>query len=275
MAAAMTVREPRIFGIVNATADSFSDGGKYLAPEAAIAHALKLAADGADAIDLGAAASNPDAEHVPPDVEIARLTPIVAALQGKVTLSIDTFASETQRWALTQDIAWLNDILGFPDASIYPALARSNARLIVMHNVAPRGRAERVATDPATILGRLFAFFDARLAALEGAGVARERIVIDPGMGFFLGTDPEVSLTVLRRLGELKARYKLPVLISVSRKSFIRRLAGVELTASGPATLAAELFAAYQGAGILRTHDVAALKHALSVWTALQNRQNP
>jgi dihydropteroate synthase type 2 len=265
----------RIFGIVNATADSFSDGGKYLTPEAAIAHALKLTADGADAIDLGAAASNPDAEHVPPDVEIARLTPIVAALKGKVALSIDTFASETQRWALTQDIAWLNDILGFPDGSIYPALARSSVRLIVMHNVASRGRAERVATDPATILDRLLAFFDARLAALEGAGVARERIVIDPGMGFFLGTDPEVSLTVLRRLGELKARYKLPVLISVSRKSFIRRLAGVELAASGPATLAAELFAARQGADILRTHDVAALKHALSVWTALQNRQNP
>lgn len=266
---------PRIFGIVNATPDSFSDGGKYLAPEAAIAHALKLTADGADAIDLGAAASNPDAEHVPPDVEIARLTPIVVALKGKATLSIDTFAPETQRWALTQDIAWLNDILGFPDASIYPDLARSSARLIVMHNVAPRGRAERVATDPATIFDRLFAFFDARLKALESAGIARERIVIDPGMGFFLGTDPEVSLNVLRRVGELKARYKLPVLISVSRKSFIRRLAGVEVAASGPATLAAELFAARQGADILRTHDVAALKHALSVWTAVQNRQNP
>jgi dihydropteroate synthase type 2 len=266
---------PRIFGILNATADSFSDGAKYLAPEAAIAHALKLTADGADAIDLGAAASNPDAEHVPPDVEIARLTPIVAALKGKVALSIDTFATETQRWALTQNIAWLNDILGFPDASIYPALARSNARLIVMHNVAPRGRAERVATDPVTIVDRLFAFFDARLAALEGAGITRDRIVIDPGMGFFLGTDPEVSLTVLRRLGELKSRYKLPVLVSVSRKSFVRRLAGVEVAASGPATVAAELFAARQGADILRTHDVAALKHALSVWMALENRQNP
>ena len=265
---------PRIFGIINATADSFSDGGKYLAPEAAIAHALKLTADGADAIDLGAAASNPDAEHVPPDVEIARLAPIVAALKGKVELSIDTFATETQAWALAQGVAWLNDILGFPDASIYPALARSNARLIVMHNVAPRGRAERVATDPATIFDRLFAFFDARLAALEVAGIARDRIVIDPGMGFFLGTDPEVSLTVLRRLAELKARYGLPVLISVSRKSFIRRLAGVEVAASGPATLAAELFAVGGGADILRTHDVAALKHALSVWTALQNRQN-
>jgi dihydropteroate synthase type 2 len=265
----------KLFGIVNATADSFSDGGKFLAPEAAIAHALKLTADGADVIDLGAAASNPDAEHVPPDIEIARLSPIVAALKHRVALSIDTFAPETQLWALKQDVPWLNDILGFPDPSIYPALARSRARLVVMHNVAPRGRAERIATDPTTIFERLFTFFDARLAALETTGIARERIVLDPGMGFFLGTDPEVSLTVLRRLGELKARYNLPVLISVSRKSFVRRLAGVEVAASGPATLAAELFAARHGADILRTHDAAALKHALSVWTALENRQKP
>lgn len=264
-----------IFGIVNATADSFSDGGKYLAPEAAIAHSLKLADDGADVIDLGAAASNPDAQPVPADVEIARLAPIVAALAGKVELSIDTFAPETQRWALKQNVAWLNDIQGFPDASIYPALARSNARLVVMHNVAPRGRAERIATDPATILDRLFAFFDMRLAALENAGIVRERIVLDPGMGFFLGTDPEVSLTVLRRLDELKARYRLPVLISLSRKSFVRRLAGVEVAAAGPATLAAELFAAARGADYLRTHDVAALCHALSVWAALESRQKP
>jgi dihydropteroate synthase type 2 len=265
----------KIFGIVNATADSFSDGGKFLAPEAAIAHALKLVAEGADVIDLGAAASNPDAEPVPADVEIARLTPIVAALAGKVELSIDTFAPETQAWALKQNVPWLNDILGFPDASIYPALARSSARLVVMHNVAPRGRAERIATDPATILDRLFSFFDTRLAALENAGIVRDRIVLDPGMGFFLGTDPEVSLTVLRRLDALKARYRLPVLISLSRKSFVRRLAGVEVAASGPATLAAELFAAARGADYLRTHDVAALHHALSVWAALESRQKP
>jgi dihydropteroate synthase type 2 len=265
----------KIFGIVNATADSFSDGGKFLAPEAAIAHALKLATDGADVIDLGAAASNPDAAHVPSGEEIARLAPIVAALKDRVELSIDTFAPETQVWALRQNVAWLNDIHGFPHERIYGDLARSPARLVVMHNVAPRGRAERIATDPATIFDRLFAFFDVRLMALEKAGVARERIVLDPGMGLFLGTDPEISLTVLRRLGELKARYGLPILISVSRKSFIRRLAGVKLADAGPATLAAELFAAAQGADFLRTHDAAALRHALTVWTALENRQKP
>ena len=267
---------PLIFGIVNATADSFSDGGKYLDTDAAIAHAMKQLDNGADAIDLGAAASNPDAVHVPPEEEIRRLVPIVTALKVRnAEISIDSFAPETQRWALAQNVAWLNDIQGFPDPALYPEIARSNARLVVMHNVAVRGQAQRIDTDPATIFDRLFAFFDDRVAALERAGIARARIVIDPGMGFFLGTDPQVSLAVLRRLKELKARYGLPVLISVSRKSFIRKLAQVDVAKAGPATLAAELFAAAQGADILRTHDVEALKHALAVWVALHGDHKP
>jgi dihydropteroate synthase type 2 len=265
----------RIFGIVNATADSFSDGGKYLAPEAATARARALIAAGVDVIDLGAAASNPDALHVPPEEEIRRLAPIVAALRGEVEISIDSFAPETQAWALTQHIAWLNDIRGFPEPSLYPAIARANVRLVVMHNVAPRGQAERIATDPMTIFDRLFAFFDERIAVLEEAGIVRERIILDPGMGFFLGTDPEVSLAVLRGLRELKARYSLPVLVSVSRKSFIRKLAGVGVAEAGPATLAAELFAAANGADWLRTHDVAALKQALEVQAALRGAHKP
>lgn len=270
------IMPPRIFGIVNATADSFSDGAKYLDPDAAIAHALELTADGADVIDLGAAASNPDAAHVPPAEEIRRLTPIVAALKARnIEISIDSFAPETQRWALAQDVAWLNDIQGFPDPALYQALARSSVRLVVMHNVAPRGQAQRIDTDPATIFDRLYRFFDERIAALERAGIARDRIVLDPGMGFFLGTDPEVSLAVLRRLNELKARYGLPVLISVSRKSFIRKLANVDVAGSAPATLAAELFAAEGGADYLRTHDVGALKHALAVWSALKAGHKP
>ncbi len=258
----------RIFAILNATEDSFSDGGRYLTPDAAIWRAHQLLNDGADVIDLGAAASNPDAIHVPPQEEIARLTPIVAAV-GAEHVSIDSFAPETQAWALTQNVAWLNDIQGFPEPALYKDIARSQVRLVVMHNVALRGQAQRIDTDPTTIFDRLFAFFDDRLAALERAGIARSRIVIDPGMGFFLGTDPEVSLTVLRRLDELKARYRLPVLVSVSRKSFIRKLANVGVADAGPATLAAELYAAAKGADWLRTHDVAALKRALAVWAAL------
>src|SRR5215470_11677407 len=112
----------KIFGIVNVTEDSFSDGGKYLAPDAAIEHARRLADDGADVLDLGAASSNPDAKAVSSDLEIARLAPVIAALmRDALTISIDSFSSEVQRWALAQNVAYLNDIRGFSDPRTYPA----------------------------------------------------------------------------------------------------------------------------------------------------------
>ena len=260
---------PTIFGIVNITRDSFSDGGRFLAAADAVRHAKAQIDAGADILDLGAAASNPSAEPVSPDEEIARLKTVMDCGIDRARLSIDSFAPQTQAWALDEGVGWLNDIQGFPDPGLYPRLSRSQARLVVMHNIVRRGIARVTETDPATIMQTLFAFFDERLEALMGAGVARERLVVDPGMGHFLGRDPEVSLTVLRHLPELKARYDMPVLVSVSRKSFIRNLAAVDIAASGPATLAAELFAASRGADLIRTHDVAALRQALAVWKPL------
>jgi dihydropteroate synthase len=264
-----TAGRPKLFGIVNITNDSFSDGGRFLDSQSAIAHARRLLEEGADVLDVGAAASNPDAEPVTPAEEIRRLKPLLDAGLDRARLSIDTFAAETQVWSLDQGVGWLNDIQGFPDPSIYSRLAASDARLIVMHNITRRGAAQYVETDPGRIFDILFDYFDTRVAALEGAGVARERIVLDPGMGYFLGTDPEVSLTVLRELPRLRQRYNLPLMISVSRKSFVRRLAGVGVAEAGPATLAAEVFAASKGADILRTHDPRATRQALDVWAAL------
>jgi dihydropteroate synthase type 2 len=265
----------KILGIVNITEDSFSDGGKYLAPSAALAHARALAKD-ASVLDLGAASSNPDAKPVAPEVEIARLAPVVAALKaGGVALSIDSFAPEVQRWALAQGVDYLNDIQGFPDAALYPELAASSARLIVMHSVQMRGVATRVDVPPSEILDRVRRFFEARIAALTAAGIARERLVLDPGMGFFLGTNPETSLTLLRQIGTLKAQFGLPVLVSVSRKSFIRALAGREAREAGAASLAAELFAVRQGADYIRTHDPKGLADALTVWKALDGTPGP
>lgn len=261
---------PVLFGILNVTADSFSDGGRYLDPEAAVAHGRVLAVGGADVIDIGAASSNPDAGRVGPEVEIARLAAVVPALAAAgLSVSVDSYEREVQLWALEQGVAWLNDIQGFPDAALYPRLADSPARLVVMHAVQGRGKAARMHVPPGEIMGRMFAFFDARVAALEAAGVARMRLVLDPGMGFFLGTTPETSLEALRRLPELKARYGLPVLVSVSRKSFIRAIAGRAVHEAAAATLAAELFAVAQGADMIRTHDPAALSDALKVQAAL------
>lgn len=267
----MTARaRPAIFGIVNITRDSFSDGGRFLAAADAVRHARAQLEAGADVLDLGAAASNPSAEPVTPDEEIARLAPVMESGIDLARISVDSFSPQTQAWALDRGTGWLNDIQGFPDPDLYPRLARSSARLVVMHNITGRGIARVTQTDPASIMDRLFAFFDARVEALCAAGIDRARLVLDPGMGYFLGSDPEVSLAVLRRLPELRARHGLPLLVSVSRKSFIRNLAQVDTAGSGAATLAAELFAASRGAGFIRTHDVAALRQALDVWQPLQ-----
>ncbi len=251
-----------ILGILNITDDSFFDGGKYLEPEAAIAQAKALMADGADVLDIGAASSNPDSEGVAPDLEISRLESVLPALGG-MPLSIDTFSPAVQRWALDRNVAYLNDIQGFPDPALYPALAASPAKLIIMHSVQERGAATRVHVPANEIMDRITRFFDSRLAALEAAGVSRSRLILDPGMGFFLGSEPEASFTVLRRLHELRRRFALPLLVSVSRKSFLRRLTGRSAEASGPVSLAAELYAVRQGADYIRTHAPGPLRDAL------------
>ncbi|HEY4344094.1 MAG TPA: dihydropteroate synthase [Parvibaculum sp.] len=262
---------PKIFGIVNVTSDSFSDGGKFLAPDAAIAHARKLVADGADVIDLGPASSNPDAAPVSAATEIARIAPVLDALAADgVQVSLDSYQPETQAYALSRGVAYLNDIRGFPDAALHPALATSPAGLVVMHSV-QGAQADRRAAPEGDIVERISRFFETRIAALTGAGVGRERLILDPGMGFFLGSTPAPSLAVLARLGELKARFGLPLLVSVSRKSFLRRLTGRSPEESGAATLAAELLAAQNGADFIRTHAPAPLMDALAVVSALKD----
>ena len=264
-------RSPTLFGILNITDDSFSDAGKYLAPEAALAHARHLMAD-ADALDIGAASSNPRSKGVAPEIEIARMAPVVrAARDAGWPVSIDSFAPETQSWALDEGADYLNDIQGFPDRAMYPRLAASSAKLIVMHNVQGLGPAKAIDSDPATIMDRIIAFLGSRVAALIAAGVLQERLILDPGMGLFIGTKAEVSLTVLRRLPELKAAFGLPVLVSVSRKSFLRKLVGREIPEIGPATLAAELHAALSGADAIRTHDPRALRDALTIWRHIKS----
>ena len=262
---------PVLLGILNITADSFSDGGRYLDPAAALAHGRALMADGADGLDVGAASSHPDSQDVGAAEEIRRLEAVVPDLvRAGIPVSIDSFEPDVHLWALEQGVAYLNDIQGFPHTDIYPRLAASDARLIVMHGVQGRGRARRQDVPAGEIWGRLFDFFDERVAALTQAGVARDRLILDPGMGFFLGTDPDVSLTVLREMAKLEQRYGLPVLISVSRKSFLRAMTGRDVADIGPATLAAELHATRQGAAFIRTHAPGAIRDALAVTAALE-----
>jgi dihydropteroate synthase type 2 len=266
----------KILGILNITEDSFSDGGKFLAPEMALAHATVLLEEGADILDIGAASSNPDARPVAAEIEIARLQAVILALKEKgASLSVDTFSPAVQRWALAQAPDYLNDIHGFPDASLYPDLAASKAKLIVMHMVQADGVALRTDIPSSEIFNRVTDFFDRRVDALTKAGIAKERLILDPGMGQFVGSDPENSLILLRRLPALKVRYGLPLLVSVSRKGFLRRLVGRKAEQSGPASLAAELFAEANGADYIRTHAPAPLRDGLKVLKAIGQNRTP
>jgi len=264
---------PCLFGIVNITEDSFSDGGRYLDPSAAIAHARALVTAGARVIDLGAAASNVDAQPVSAAEEIRRLDPVIAALASEGTqISVDSFLPEVQRFAIDSSVAFLNDIQGFPDPSFYRELAAASCRLVVMHAVQGQGRAQQVELAADKVLDRIHDFFVGRLAALERGGIARERLILDPGMGFFLSNRPEASFRVLTRLGRLKRDFGLPVLVSVSRKSFLRAITGrASALETGAATLAAEIYAAEIGADYIRTHDPGALGDALKIMAALRS----
>ncbi len=268
---------PLLVGIVNITVDSFSDGGCFLDPAAAIAHARKLASGGADIIELGAAASNVAANPVSSDEEIARLEPVIAALaDGGTPLAIDTSHPATQRFALACGVDYLNDIDGFAEPSVYPDLARANCRLVVMHAVQGAGRAQRVDLSAAEMWPRIEAFFAERVARLDHAGIARARLILDPGMGFFLSLRAEASLRVLAGLDRLHRAFGLPVMVSVSRKSFLAAITGADTpTERGAATLAAELYAASHGADYIRTHDPAALRDALAVTAALEAAEDP
>lgn len=260
-----------LVGIVNVTRDSFSDGGRHLASEHAVAHARALAEAGAHLIELGPASSHPDAERVSARDQIKRLAPVLAELASLgLRISIDATETEVLRYALAEAVEVLNDVRGFPDPALYSDLAASAARLVVVHSLSGEDRARREAASPRAVLDSIERFFDARLAALVRAGVKEERLIVDPGMGFFLGSDPRASLAVLQRLPELRARFGRPVLVSVSRKSFLRALTGSPLESIGPATLAAELFAARAGVDFIRTHDVAALRDALAIERAVR-----
>jgi dihydropteroate synthase type 2 len=260
----------RIVGVVNITEDSFSDGGLYLEPDAAIAHAQRLRADGADVIELGAASSHPDARPVSADEEARRLTPVLKALAAAdVPVSVDSTRPETQRLALAHSADYLNDVRGFPDPEVYGELSASECCLVVVHSIEGGEITTRVNTDPATIWDRIDAFFEERLDALHAGGIAHERLIIDPGLGFFLGANPEPSIAVLGAIDRLRARFDAPVLVSPSRKSFLRALTGSGLADIGSATLAAELHAARAGVEFIRTHDVRALRDALVVSEAL------
>lgn len=260
-----------IFGIVNVTRDSFSDGGRWFGTEQALAHAEQLRRAGADVLDLGAESTHPDAEDVAADEEIRRLEPVVAALvEAGATVSIDTTKGAVMQRMVALGAQWLNDVNGFRDPAALAAAAAAPAsvRFVVMFSRSQGPRADRGRAGVGALFDELARFFDERRAAFAAVGVGPERLVFDPGMGFFLGRDTAPSLTVLQHLQEL-TRDHGPLLVSVSRKSFLGEVTGREVARRGAATLAAELWAARHGASWIRTHDVEALRDGMRVEQAI------
>jgi len=260
---------PKIMGILNVTPDSFSDGGRFLRPEAALMQARQMAA-GADLIDVGGESTRPGAVEVAEAEEIARTAPVIAALREgglDCPLSIDTRKAGVARAALAAGAGIVNDVsaLGFDDR-MAAMLATAASPVILMH---AQGDPATMQADPHydDVLLDVFDFLAARVAVAEAAGIARTRIAVDPGIGF--GKSLQHNLTLLNRLS-LFHDLGLPVLLGASRKRFIGTLgAGAEASRRMPGSLAVALAGVAQGMQMIRVHDVAETRQALSLWLAV------
>ena len=263
--------EPKIVAILNVTEDSFSDGGRHIAPEDAIVHGRALIRDGADILEVGPASSHPDASKVSARIQIERLRPVLDAFRDEpIPISVDATDPNVLRFAIESDVAFLNDVRGFSDPALHAELASSTASLVVVHSLLGETRATRNTATVSQVLESIDRFFSRRLDELVRAGIAENRLIIDPGMGFFLGSNENASLAVLREIESLRKRFGRPVFISVSRKSFLRKITGRSIDEIGAATLTAELFAASRGAAFVRTHEPSALRDGLTILSALE-----
>lgn len=262
---------PLIMGIVNATPDSFSGDGLGSEVARAVAQAHEFIAEGADILDIGGESSRPGATPVPVDEELRRVVPVLEALRDcGVPLSIDTMKPEVMRAGLVVGATMINDINALRAPGALEVAAASDAAVCLMHM---QGTPQTMQNDPVyqDVVAEVVAFLDERCAAARAAGIATERIVIDPGFGF--GKTVEHNLLLLRHLDRLVA-LGYPVLAGLSRKSILGKLTGRKITERVPASVAAALVAASKGATILRVHDVAATRDALAVWHVVADNDN-
>jgi dihydropteroate synthase len=265
LARLLALGRPLVMGVLNVTPDSFSDGGRFLDPAAALEQASRMIAEGADILDIGAESTRPygGAVAVPGDEEIRRLAPVLpAAVALGAPVSIDTMKATVAEWALAGGAAIVNDVWGLQrDSALAHIVAERGVPVIIMHN--------RDAADPAIdILADISAFFSRSLEIARRAGIVRDKIVLDPGIGF--GKTAEQSLTAIARIGELKS-FGLPLLVGASRKRFIDKVSPAPPDQRLGGSIAAHVLAVLGGAAIIRTHDVAETVQALRVAAAIRS----
>lgn len=259
-------------GILNVTPDSFSDGGKFLNTDAAVAHGRRLIAEGADLLDIGGESTRPGATPVTEAEELQRVVPVIRALAGqvRVPLSVDTMKPAVARAALEAGASIVNDVAANrASPEMWEAVAATGAGYVAMHM---QGTPQTMQHSPTytDVVSDLQAFFNERLDRLEAAGVKAEQVALDPGIGF--GKTPEQNLDLLARMAELRTRAR-PLLVGISRKSFIGKLLGLEPHERIAAGLACTVWAAGEGAEVFRTHDVAATVQALRMREAVASRK--
>jgi dihydropteroate synthase len=260
----LALGRPLVMGILNVTPDSFSDGGEFIEPTAAIAQARAMAAQGADILDIGAESTRPygGMQPVTAEDEKARLAPVLpAAVKLGLPVSIDSMKAATAAWALDQGASILNDVWGLQrDPAMAHLAAKRDVPVIVMHN--------REQADPAIdIIADVIAFFARSLDIAAQAGIVHGKVVLDPGIGF--GKTPEQSITCIARLGEFK-RFGLPLLLGASRKRFISSVTPSKPDERIGGSIAAHMIAVRNGAAIVRVHDVAETVQALRVTQAIE-----
>jgi dihydropteroate synthase len=258
----------RIMGVLNVTPDSFSDGGRYLDPAAAIAHGRELEREGADILDVGGESTRPGAAPVPMEEELRRVVPAIEGLTAAGTraqISIDTFKRPVAEAAVAAGATYVNDVTAFrADPELAGLVADRGLDCCLTHTL---GEPRTMQRDPAydDVVSEVKAFLEQRLAAAVAAGIDERRIQLDPGIGF--GKTPAHNLELLRRLDEIVALGR-PVVIGTSRKSFLGRLTGREVGDRLPATIATNVLAFERGAAVFRVHDVAPVRDALTVAAA-------
>lgn len=261
---------PLIMGVVNVTPDSFSDGGKYFDADQAIAHGQRLIEQGAQILDIGGESTRPGAEPVDEQEELRRVLPVLEGLQGVgAALSIDTRRPAVMRKALSMGVDLLNDVNGFRDPQAFEIAAQSSCGVCIMHM---QGEPQAMQKNPHydDVVREVGDFLFGQRDAFVHRGVPATRILIDPGFGF--GKTLEHNLSLLQALSEFAKGQLLAV--GLSRKSMIGALSGQAHPADrAPASVAAALWAAGQGAHVLRVHDVEATRDALTVWHALEMRR--
>jgi dihydropteroate synthase len=260
---------PLLMGIVNVTPDSFSDGGEFLDSSSAVTHALKLVADGADILDVGGESTRPGAEPVNADEEAARVVPVIQALAAKtdVPISIDTSKAAVARRAIEAGATIVNDISGLTFDEEMPAVcAETEVGVVCMHIL---GTPQTMQNDPHydDVVTEVREFLSDQLTALEAAGIPRERVVIDPGIGF--GKSAAHNLAILSNIAAFHELSR-PVLIGHSRKRFLSKLLGRTVEERTAGTLGVAIALAEQRTDIIRVHDIRATRDALTAWQAVR-----